>query len=278
MQSIWLEDFLALAHARNFTRAAAARNVTQSAFSRRIRALEHWFGAELIDREAESFMLTPAGRTFLAKADELMKSISAMRTEARGDRRDRVVMAMSHSASICFLPALKLTLQALGVDVLIKMLIVDEEELGHQLRDGTCALALTYRHPLVDRGQMIQSLPSREIARDDLIIVAAPGYLGTGLREITVPDVLSYLGRVAQLIDLSLFEIKAQAGTQSEIRERALRGEGFGLILRAIVAPDIAAGTLVAANPELGQPVHVDLVRGAAVRPPALRIWSALRD
>ncbi|MBL9048416.1 MAG: LysR family transcriptional regulator, partial [Tabrizicola sp.] len=41
----WLEDFLALAESRSFSRAAEVRGVTQSAFSRRIRALEDWLGA-----------------------------------------------------------------------------------------------------------------------------------------------------------------------------------------------------------------------------------------
>lgn len=275
MQTIWLEDFLALAHTRNFTRAAATRNVTQSAFSRRIKALEHWFGADLVDRNAETFTLTPAGRLFLGKADELMKSISTLRTEAHGYRGERVLMIMSHSASICFLPSLKLTLQAKDIDVEIKMLISDEEDQGHYLRDGSCPLALTYRHGLIAQGSLIQSLPRREIARDELIIVGEPGYLATGGREITVPHVLSYLGKVAQLIDLSGFEIKAQAGTQAEIRARVLRGEGLGLILRAMVASDIAGGSMLQVCPNLAAEVLVDLVRGAATRPAAARIWAA---
>ena len=47
MELVWLEDFLALAEALNFSRAAEARHVTQPAFSRRIRALEGWIGAAL---------------------------------------------------------------------------------------------------------------------------------------------------------------------------------------------------------------------------------------
>jgi LysR family transcriptional regulator, hypochlorite-specific transcription factor HypT len=35
MELNWLEDFLALAERRNFSRAAEARHVTQPAFSRR---------------------------------------------------------------------------------------------------------------------------------------------------------------------------------------------------------------------------------------------------
>lgn len=38
MEIKWIEDFLALAQYRSFSRAAEFRNVTQSGFSRRIRS------------------------------------------------------------------------------------------------------------------------------------------------------------------------------------------------------------------------------------------------
>ena len=50
MELKWLEDFVALVQAQSFSRAAEARNITQSGLSRRIRSLEQWVGAELVDR------------------------------------------------------------------------------------------------------------------------------------------------------------------------------------------------------------------------------------
>ena len=64
MEVSWLEDFLTLSVTRNFTRAAELRNVTQPAFSRRIRNLEYWVGAVLIDRSLFPISLTPAGEAF----------------------------------------------------------------------------------------------------------------------------------------------------------------------------------------------------------------------
>src|SRR3546814_7081942 len=50
MELKWLEDFVSLANTGNFSRSAEERNVTQPAFSRRIKALELWLGAPLVDR------------------------------------------------------------------------------------------------------------------------------------------------------------------------------------------------------------------------------------
>lgn len=68
MELGWLEDFMELAAVRNFSTAAAARHVTQPAFSRRIRALENWIGAALIDRSSYPVRLTNAGRRFSSRA------------------------------------------------------------------------------------------------------------------------------------------------------------------------------------------------------------------
>ena len=71
----WLEDFLALASTLNFSKAADERHVTQSAFSRRIRQLEAWLGATLVDRATYPSRLTEAGAKFVPVAQETLKQL-----------------------------------------------------------------------------------------------------------------------------------------------------------------------------------------------------------
>ena len=61
MELNWINDFLALAEHRNFSRAADARNVTQPAFSRRIRLLEDWVGTPLVLRSPHGAELNASG-------------------------------------------------------------------------------------------------------------------------------------------------------------------------------------------------------------------------
>ena len=72
---IWLEDFLALASTGNFTRAAEDRHSSQPAFSRRIRALEEWIGASLVDRSTQPARLTEVGEWFRSVAAELVARV-----------------------------------------------------------------------------------------------------------------------------------------------------------------------------------------------------------
>jgi hypothetical protein len=76
MDIMWLEDFIKLADEGNFSRAAEARNLTQPAFSRRIRALEEWVGATLVDRDTIRFsrgMFTRSDRALGRFLDYLQK-------------------------------------------------------------------------------------------------------------------------------------------------------------------------------------------------------------
>ena len=75
----WLEDFLALAEARSFSRAAHERHITQPAFGRHIRALEEYVGQELIDRTSIPVGLTPEGAQFKLIAKSIIAQIQGRR-------------------------------------------------------------------------------------------------------------------------------------------------------------------------------------------------------
>lgn len=71
MELKWVEDFLCLAQYGSFAKAAKNRNVTQPAFSRRIKALEDWLGAELVNRNTYPASFTHAGFSFLKQVPEI---------------------------------------------------------------------------------------------------------------------------------------------------------------------------------------------------------------
>ena len=83
MNLTWLDDFLALAATGNFSRAADERHSSQPAFSRRIRALEEWLGAELFDRRSQPATLTETGEWFVGVAHELLARVARVPGEAQ---------------------------------------------------------------------------------------------------------------------------------------------------------------------------------------------------
>jgi DNA-binding transcriptional LysR family regulator len=83
--------FVAVAEARNFTRAAARLHLTQPSLSRQIRALENELGVSLLHRGKGGITLTAAGNEYLARARKLLAdSAAAVRvTQAVGRSEHR---------------------------------------------------------------------------------------------------------------------------------------------------------------------------------------------
>ncbi|MGQ7248381.1 LysR family transcriptional regulator [Halomonas sp. V046] len=79
MEIRWLEDFLALARTRHFSRAAEEQNVTQPTFSRRIKLLEEEMGTILINRQTLPLSLTPAGEAFHAMCHDVTRRVEVTR-------------------------------------------------------------------------------------------------------------------------------------------------------------------------------------------------------
>ncbi|MES1162327.1 MAG: LysR family transcriptional regulator, partial [Rhizobacter sp.] len=78
-----LEDLAALDRERSFARAAESRHVTHPAFGRRIRALEAWAGAVLVDRSPQRIRLTDAGQALLEQARPMIEGLLQARERLR---------------------------------------------------------------------------------------------------------------------------------------------------------------------------------------------------
>ncbi|WP_231138248.1 LysR family transcriptional regulator [Chromobacterium sp. Rain0013] len=102
-----MEDFLVLAETGSFTRAAELRHLTQPAFSRRIKSLESWLGADLIDRTTYPTRLTEAGALFREQAVAMLSQLNTSRALLRGLQPladGTLEFAVPHTLSFSFFP------------------------------------------------------------------------------------------------------------------------------------------------------------------------------
>ncbi len=82
-----LRYFVAVAEEGNISRAAKRIFLTQPALSRQIKALEDEIGQCLLERQAHSIRLTPAGETLLREAGDLLQQAEQMLERVRGAGR-----------------------------------------------------------------------------------------------------------------------------------------------------------------------------------------------
>jgi len=107
MELEWLQDFVSLANTGSFSKAADQRHISQSAFSRRIQALEHWLGTELINRHTHPVSLTDAGSQLIQTANQVIRTLYKTR-EDYGDSEPgkprNLSIGVANHLSIHFVP------------------------------------------------------------------------------------------------------------------------------------------------------------------------------
>lgn len=302
MEFNWLEDFLALAEAGNFSRAAEARHMTQPAFSRRIRALEDWAGVMLFDRSAQPVKLTAAGEQFLPAVRDMLRRLAQARDEARQAEQAEtatLIFAATQALSLTFFPG-----WLRGLDIAARLgairLMSGSMQAGEEaLLQGQSQFLLCHGHDAVANRLPPDRFLYRRLAQDRLLPVCAP-QSGTGAKSGKPTHALdgakqplpylayaedSGLGRIVTAIlgrrETSLpLRVSFIAPQGTVLRAMARDGRGIAWLPESLIEEDLAAKTLVAAGDEAWTiPVDIRLYRqrerGTRI---AEDFWSAVQE
>lgn len=102
-----LRYFIAVAKAKNFTRAAESMHVSQPSLSVQIRDLEEELGARLFDRLGRSIALTQAGTLFLEHAERALRELergAQIVGELHGAQRGRLLVGTLATVNSYLIP------------------------------------------------------------------------------------------------------------------------------------------------------------------------------
>jgi LysR family transcriptional regulator, hypochlorite-specific transcription factor HypT len=301
MEIGWLEDFISLASTGNFSRSAEERNISQSAFSRRIRALEHWLGSDLIDRSRFPTTLTPAGHSFYQTALDVVRLLQRERADFRGlIKRDArtIRICATHTLAIHFAPTWIAALrQADGTGELnVKMIAADLHDCGQALMEGACDLVLAYNTSALPSMFGMSRFEAASIGDDTVIPVSAAGDDGAVRYAIdaTTDDPIpllayssnSYLGRlVGAALDGWDLSRRARPSYESSLVEAlkgmAMEGEGVAWLPRSAIVSELALGRLVpcASHAEYDLAVEIRAYRRAErERSIVEHVWRAVTE
>jgi len=267
MNLSWLEDFRALAASGNFSRAAEERHMTQPAFSRRVRALEEWLGAELFDRSSQPARLTPAGEWFRPQAEDLLARIARLPPEARAAAEassHTLRLAATHALSFSFVPR---WLQALEAHTAGGPIRLVSDVLAH------CEALLAQRQvqfviahaPAGGRGPLdAAGVPSVAIGADLLLPVQARGAPEQALLGFSDESGLGRIVRQGLGDELAAARLRPvfTAHLASVLKSMALDGRGLAWLPESMVREELAAGRLAVAGPAHWRlPVEIRLYR-----------------
>lgn len=294
MDHKWLEDFIALAKERSFSRAAELRHVTQPQFSRRIRALELWAGADLINRAVLPLGLTVAGEALLPVARRSAASLNDVRARIRHAQGelDWVTLATGRTLSRTAVPDWLARVKRGAGAFRLRILTGSIHEGATALEQGAADFLLSFTHPRLPLLLDEQTFEGITLGTDELVAVSAPHADGRpqhvlpGTARQPVP-VLGYAPTLAlsQILQDGLSrnarELHLYTVTESDfaesLHEQALQGVGLAWLPRGLVSSDLRSGRLVEAD-AAGAAVRFEirLYRPRHSRSELVqRIWSA---
>ncbi len=272
-----LHDAIALIECGNLSRAAARRHVTQPAFSRRIRALEDWVGAPLLERGANRVVVSPdllaaeaEIRALLARGEQLRRRIAAP-----GGAGQTMVLATQHALAAGVFPGVFGDFARRRPDLSWRLRTLNREDCVSLFVQGDADLMLCYEA----RG--FPPLPfdasvTKRVWRGDTLIPVVGGRLrhlvdGAGRLSGTVPALSyppgSHFGRLLAQTGLDdAFPVEAATGGTVEsafsvgLLELVMRGAGVAWIPHTMCRARISSGDLVSlARPYGAIPLDITL-------------------
>jgi DNA-binding transcriptional LysR family regulator len=294
LEFVWLEDFLALVDSGSFSRAAELRHVTQPAFSRRIRALEHWIGADLFERDSHPVTLSEAGHRFRLVAEELLRRLLHVREEARQAHHNtaaKLKFAVTHALLLKFFPAWLHACEAKAELGAIHLLADNLQACEALMLRGEAEFLLYHHHPAVPNRLGPDQFCSIQVGDDRFIPVVAPNQAGQpryalpGAPDAALPHLVygleSGLGRILRTTRenprrQAWLEPVFTSHFGAALKALAQDGRGIAWLPLSIVRDDLDNGSLVRAGDEGWDTLlQIRLLRSHSLqRPAAEKFWS----
>lgn len=276
-----LKDFVAFSETRNFTKTAERRNTTQPNVSKRIRALEHWIGIRLLNRDRRPVELTEDGLAFLPKAIQVLEQLQQAQAGRHNGTANapRIKIAMPHSASTHILPVLKQRFFRSCTASEFSMWIGNHDDVAEHLRRSECDLALAYVHELVGPAEEFVVYRPVTVARDELVMVRCSAQGDASGQSLFVPHRQTYLGRMWQEVGATDENVRTiEFGLPADIRALCVAGEGIGVLPLSVVEQDLASGVLTECERSARVAYSVNLYCSIRASATARMIWQSMAD
>jgi len=225
--------FVKAAELRSLTRAAQAQAMGLAAASRRISLLEHRLKCTVFDRSHKGVELTPAGKTLLHHARQLLIQLNQMQAdlEEHGVGRRRTLRVQAHTSAMAqYLPADLARFNAEHPDVGITVKERWSRQIVEALLLGEADVGI------LNAGGALEGLECQPYRSDHLAVVMKPDHPLAGRGDLWFDEVLDYplvgLEHGASLMDL----LATQAGLGQKALKLRVQMQGFEAVCRMIEA------------------------------------------
>ena len=271
-----LRYFVAVARRRHFTAAAEALHVAQPALSQQIRALEDELHVRLLDRTSHRVRLTPAGETFLPRAERVLAEAVAAATEMgefAGLTRGRLTVGAVPSLAERQLPSILAAYHAQYPGIELVLREESTAALMALVRAGEADVALVNHDPGAAGTADVAVEP---LFAEDLVGIVSPQHhlaaQGT-VALATARDEPFILTKQGSLIRHTVLQACAAAGFTPHI---AFESDGMATV-RALAAAGLGLAVLPRSDALAAGPAVTLLALTPALTRTVALAWSAER-
>lgn len=280
MDTKLLEDALILLEQNNLTAAAERRNMTQPAFSRRIQALEHWVGQELLTRGANRIDVSPKLaeaapqiRALLAQLDQLQQQLKNPEPATR-----LLILAAPHALSASAVAEVLNAADTSGARWHIRLVTRNQDEAISLFLTGEADLLLSYENKTLPQIPFDDTV-SRHPWRLDAFVPVVGGPLRHRLEDGNrLPEDAPTIGYPAgsmfgkvirehetrmqsRLPDHVMIESTFSVGIANLVRA----GVGAAWVPECLIRPDILNGDVIVLSEDYGRiPMEIALYNHAS--------------
>lgn len=263
MELKWLEDFLSLCETGNFRISSEHRCVSQPAFSRRLKSLEDWVGAKLIDRSGQPAKLTEAGEVFRPVAQEIARLANQSRSDIK-EIKSKIRFSTLSTLAQFFIPEWLNGLQSLTEPKAfsVRSGYGSVGQYLNALEQGKVDFFVGYEDPSGEILNDTARFCSLQLGTEILVPVvnpdkngkpeywlpsAAPGSSIPYLHTYSNPQVWPVTHHLdVRYSDLTFVPVY-ESSTAAALREMVLKGYGVAWIPKSIIVDDLESGALVRA-------------------------------
>ena len=238
-----LQSFCLVAQAGGVTKAARGNPAKQSLFSRQVKELEEFFGAELVRRKGRGIVLTDAGERLNLLARESFASLLDFKSACKGSPVEVVIGAGESVIEWVLMPRLAEVRKKLP-NVRLKFLNLPTGEVVRRLADGAIDFGVV-RRDAVTRPLECTSLG---VMGYSLFVPEALPGVRAGVKALEAVPLATLEGEGSFRRELAAIARKHQLALKIDIECAS-----FPLVARAVATGSVAAILPSVAAVELGR-------------------------
>lgn len=236
--------------------AAAEHFVTQPAVSLQLKKLEDELGQKLFVRRGRQLVPTEAGATLAARAEEVIRLLSALEADLSGMKElatGTLRVGNTDAASVYVLPDVYRAFHTKYAGVRIEIMVAETRRLLEALRARRIEIAIATL-PVTERGLVVHP-----IYREELVPVAPPDHplasrRGATLKDLAAQDVITYPPDAVtrSMIDAvfaaqgETLRPRMEISSPEAMKRLAQAGLGISILPRPVVAAELGRKVLKA--------------------------------